>query len=183
MDTSTNGEICIFTGMTERQRLLLKDCWQDHIGLAPQLVDAAQEQFGVQFMFWLLETIPNAKKRFTKFDGTLPQEQLLANKEFRNHCRIVAKWFDSMIRLLDTPVELEMETHHLAITHLFFTPKIGSEYFDVFQAKFPQFMASQIKRALVDDEVKAWGMLANLISSKVKKSEGMIASQQCCCVL
>ncbi|CAL1528708.1 unnamed protein product [Lymnaea stagnalis] len=171
---------CQFTGMTDKQKSDLQKSWKSIVGTTLREKDSKMEEFGKNFLLWLLEAVPGAKKQFKIFKGTAPSSDLLTDKEFVNHARIVGKWFDSMISVVFKPVELEMETHHLAITHLFLQPKIGMTYFRPFQEKFPSFMATQLGKPETDEEVKIWELFSNVLTTKVKKSEKLLKKPKAC---
>ncbi|XP_059165601.1 uncharacterized protein LOC131948101 [Physella acuta] len=169
------------TGMTEEEKEILLKSWYTLVGVTPEEFFRKGEQFGLDFLHWMFDNVPNMKKTFKhKFDPFRPKPALSADPEFQKHCKTLVTWLESMMVMLFEPTKFEQQVVYIANMHLAFPEKIGMAYWGPLNEKFPQFIGTALAKRVNDREVQLWSRFLGLIVARVKKSEQYNSNDKCC---
>ncbi|XP_059165599.1 uncharacterized protein LOC131948100 [Physella acuta] len=171
------------TRMTEAEKKTLLKSWHSLVGQTPEEFAFKGEQFGIDFLHWMFDNVPNMKKTFKhRFDPFRPKPALSADPEFQNHSKTLVTWLESMITLLFEPTKFRQQAAHIANVHLSMPGRVGMAYFGPMEDKFPAFMACTLGKKTNDPEVRLWNRFMGLIVVEVEKSERYLNSEKCCSV-
>ncbi|KAI8781532.1 hemoglobin type 1 [Biomphalaria glabrata] len=120
-----------------------------------------RNNFGNNFVLWLLNTIPNIRERFEKFNAHQSDEALKNDNEFVKQVKLIVGGLQSFIDNLENPGQLQATIERLASVHLKMRPTIGLEYFRPLQENIAQYVASALGVGADDAAPKAWERLLN----------------------
>ncbi|KAI8781533.1 hemoglobin type 1, partial [Biomphalaria glabrata] len=151
-------------GLSYEDRKYIESSWKKLTAAA-----GGSEKAGTNFVFWLLDNVPNMRDRFTKFNAHQSDAALQEDEEFRNQVKAITGGIESFVNNVNNPAALQSSIETLVDAHLNMQPSIGLSYFGSVQQYVHLYIAKALGVASTSDEAKSWTHLFAAFNKVLKE--------------